>query len=175
MFRRMLESESQISNPIKAAVSHGLVGSGMVALGATIMIHNVRNEALSVLIGGSITGAIAGTIGYCLPNKENASTALLIALNALETSISLASTLTAPLLGDSIAKLGNEWGNTVVNELIGVGVIGGSILGVTGLCVLGKYCSSRFFSQNINAEITRPAEALKPGSVKNSLSAANRV
>lgn len=54
---------SPTSNPLSAAFAYGLGGAACTALGAAICHKDVNNEAMAVLVGGSICGAIFGSAG----------------------------------------------------------------------------------------------------------------
>ena len=43
-----------------------LVMAACAATGAALRGNNVHNEAITMLAGGSLTGAIAGTFGRCI-------------------------------------------------------------------------------------------------------------
>ncbi len=133
------ESTNNINNPIPGAITYGLGGAAVTAIGAAIRGNNIHKEAMTVLVGGVITGAMAGTFGCCLPNTEDSSCSMKIACGALNSGLQLAAFLTAPIMGEQIMDLGISWAPTVVDGLIGDGVILGGVaaIGTVACCSFG--------------------------------------
>lgn len=150
------KNKSQAINPVSGAMIFGLSGAAVTAIGAAIRKNDVHSEAISVLVGGVITGALAGTIGCCITG-ENAS----LGLQLLEVSLSIAPSLTAPLMGDLVMDLDNKWGRVIVDGLIGDATVVGGVIGVAaagatlyglgyGACALGQSIASLGMFSNRN-------------------------
>lgn len=58
--------KSPVSNPVSGAITYGLGCAASVALGAAVRGHSVHDEAMTVVIGGVICGAVAGLMGSIL-------------------------------------------------------------------------------------------------------------
>ncbi len=129
------EIQSKVKNPCTGAGTFGLGGAAVTALGAYILGSEVQKEALVVLVGGVITGAMAGTIGCCLPQStENTGLHIKCTLGLLETGLAVGALLTAPIMGETIMQLGTEWKQTVIDELVGSATVAG---GACGLVAVG--------------------------------------
>jgi hypothetical protein len=113
----------------------GLFGAAQTAIGAAIRGNSVHNEAMTALVGGLVTGAMAGTLGCCLPDTKNASFGLTFGVVVLEMSLGLASSLSAPKMGEEIMGLGIDWSTTVEDQLIGGCAVAGGLVAVgAALC-----------------------------------------
>jgi hypothetical protein len=145
----MMEDENQkLANPCTGAIVFGLNGALMVTIGAAIRENNINTEALTVLVGGALTGAIAGSLGCFVPHKDSdVNIWLRISLGVLNAALCAAPFLTGPLLGEECLGLGSNWGQMLIDELIGAGVIfgGAVVLGLAGTACK-KLGEQRFFS-----------------------------
>lgn len=144
-----MSNKQRVTNPISGAAAIGLGEALAVTMGAAIRKNSIDDEALTVLAGGVITGAIIGTIGYCIPNTDKDShTCLKIATAVLYTTLTLAALLTAPLMGEKCLKRDTKWGETVIDGLIGEAILIGAVATVAATYVGGSYCRNKFFSQS---------------------------
>lgn len=155
MSKKIINRRS-ISNPFVGAIAIGVGRAISTAIGAAIRENDVHSEALTVLAGGAITGAIAGLLGCCIPETDNNSSLFLkMAEGVLVTGISVAAILTAPIMGEECLQLGIDWGQVIVDSLIGdatitacvlaIGIVGGIGVG----CVKGiGFFSGRTSTQN---------------------------
>lgn len=153
---------SQIKNPVTGAMVFGLSGAAVTAIGAAIRKNNVHTEAMSVLVGGVITGAIAGSVGCCITGDHaGLPFKLQLGLSLIETSLALAASLTAPLMGDLVMGYDNKWGRVIVDGLIGDATVIGGAVGVVaagatlyglgyGACSLGQRVASLGMFSNRN-------------------------
>ncbi len=168
----MSKNFSQVKNPFAGAVSFGLAGAAAAALGAVIRGNSVHNEAITVLVGGSVTGAIAGTLGCCIPGRtKEAPLTLMLCLGALESSLALAAALTAPLLGETIMHLGTTWSTIIIDELIASGVIVGGVVGLAS--VAGLVYGSTKLCQTLYSGTPPVRSATSIGSFRGGDNAAN--
>lgn len=122
-----------ITGAMSGAVLFGPGGAAVTAMGAAINDQSVSNEALTVLVGGSLTGAMAGAINRVLWNASDTPASWRLKMGSA--LLGLAASLTAPLMGKLILNNDNDWGQTVVD-----GVIGGAVLVGAGLTV--KACTA---------------------------------
>lgn len=118
-------------NPISGAFSASLGGAACVAVGSAIRQHNTHQEALIQLAGGAINGAIAGTIALCMPYDSMGSGLK----SGVGSVLSIAASLTAPLMGELVLKYGAEAGPIVVDNLIGSSVF--IAAGLVAACCIG--------------------------------------
>jgi len=131
------------SNPFSGAFAGGLGGAVVTAIGASIQGHNVKPEVLAVLSGGAILGAIAGSVGCCIPDTANMPLSAQLLFGATKVGLSLMVTLAAPKMGNIVLGSDVDWSDTVVDGLIGAGVISASACGVA-LCCAGPAIYSLF-------------------------------
>jgi hypothetical protein len=179
------QKSSNIQDPCSGAMSIGLVGAAVTAIGANIMGHSVHDEAMTVLTGGVITGALAGTFGCCLPDTQNANLGMKIAFGVLKAGLGLAATLTAPLMGETILNLGTSWSDTVVDGLVGGSVVAAGVIGLAATVVVGagvlSCCNGTLFAQRNPTRDTTATPLPVAVAVENEVSindvsiAANRV
>lgn len=143
---------SEFTNPVCGAVAIGIGNAIGTSIGASIRNNNVHDETITNLTGGVITGAIAGLFACCLPKyNEDSSSALKFSVGILHSSLALAASLTAPLMGEALLHYDTKWSEVVTDDLIG----GASLLGATvGAAALLGLCagavsqnSSSFFSR----------------------------
>lgn len=141
-------TKSKLRNPCVAAGGYGLVGAMSTAIGASLLERSVHDQGLTVLVGGAVTGAIAGSLGWCLHrvDRGDLSIGLKIVYGVLETGLDTAAALTAPLMGEQIMGYGTEWGATMVSELVGASVLVGAGFALAA-CGGLFYCAGKgFFS-----------------------------
>lgn len=174
------QKSSSIHNPCSGAMTFGLGGSTLTAIGADIMGHSVQKEALTVLVGGVITGALAGTLGCCLPNTKDANLGMKIAFGVLEMGLGLAASLTAPLMGERILNMGTSWGETVVDGLVGGSVLAAGAVGLAAAVAVRvgvlSCCTGTLFAQRNPTRDTTATPLPVAVAVENEVSiAANRV
>ncbi len=145
----MIEIKIPLLNPIKIPIFNPLTGAllvgtsaATVAIGANIRQHSVYKEAMTVFMGGLVTGAFAGSVGCCIPEpREHSSTLCKRTITVLKVSLIVAGDLTSPLMGDAMMKFGTHWGRVIVDELIGDSVIIGGLVGVSIVaCLLFAVC-----------------------------------
>ena len=172
------KKSSDVRNPCAGAMSFGLGGAAVTAIGADIMGHSVHKEALTVLVGGVITGAFAGTFGCCLPDTQDANLGMKIAFGVLEAGLCAAASLTAPLMGERILNLGTSWGETVVDGLVGGGVLTAGCLGLAATVAVGvgvlSCCNGTLFAQR-NTTGNNTATSLSAAVENEAATAVNRV
>lgn len=132
-----------VINSVTGAVTFGGIGSLAVAIGAAIRNNNVSDEALSLLAGGATIGALSGFFGCIINMKDNTDICLRITLGVANAALALGSFLAAPAIGKQYYGLGEGWGQTVVDELIGVCVLSGGALSLSAAGAWGY----RFFSK----------------------------
>lgn len=118
------------NDPIVGAASIGIVGAMNVCIGASIRNNNISGEAYIVLVGGSILGAAAGSISFFLPRKPEFPLEIRVRTATVDTALSFAAALLAPLLGIEILDSSSSWTTVIIDELIGTAIIAG------GLCCL---------------------------------------
>lgn len=158
-------NDSQIANPITGAMSFGLVGALVAAIGASIRDNSVHDEAMTVLVGGVIVGAMAGTVGCCTSNpSENASACAKFTLGLLSAGIALTAFFTSPMMGELILDKDTNWDDVIIDEIVGglsltAGALGAAaVVGGAALCAnAAQYCSNRFFA---SASSVPPTESL---------------
>ncbi|MBA4697315.1 MAG: hypothetical protein H2069_08025 [Legionella sp.] len=150
-----------ITGAISGTVLFGPGGAAVTAMGAAINDQNVSNEALTVLVGGSLTGAIAGAINRVLRNASD--TPASWRLNLGTALLGVAASLTAPLMGKLVLSNDNDWGQTIVDGLIGEAVLLGAALtarACTACCAIGYHAWSEntsFFRRAPRAPISTHA------------------
>ncbi|MDI9818878.1 MULTISPECIES: hypothetical protein [unclassified Legionella] len=145
---------SKFTNPVSGAITIGIGNAISTSIGASIRDNNVHDETVTTLTGGVITGAIAGLFACCLPEvKKNSSSALKFSVGILQSSLALAASLTAPLMGEAVLHYGTEWAEVVVDDLIGRATLISAAVGTVavvglgfGAVKLGQNCSSFFSS-----------------------------
>ncbi len=127
-----------LRNICSGAFNVGISSSLAVTLGAVFRQRSPSNEALTMLLGGVINGAVVGSIGSNLPEKNEFKltsyrTYLLIAF--CEVALELGAQLTSPLMGELILKRGVQWGEIIIDDFVGISFL----LGVyfTFMCCLG--------------------------------------
>ncbi len=159
-------SNNPINNPISGAMTFGLCGAAMTAIGAAIRKNSVHNEAMVVLVGGVITGAIAGSLGCCLPETKDVNLTMQICFGLLTIGLQLAAFLSAPKIGEHIMNLGTKWNTTVVDELIGEGVLLGGLAAIIAIIflsiggkALGETIRHTLWGENVNNVVARRANA----------------
>jgi hypothetical protein len=140
------KSSFAFSNPVKGAVA-GLGVSAVTAIGASIKGHDVHQEAMTNLVGGVIVGAIAGSLGCCVPNPENFELCGKFSIYLLQAAISTGVTFTAPLMGETVMGLGANYMQTVADSFIGSGVVSGAALGLAGVGLGATYCAYSLFGK----------------------------
>lgn len=131
---------NKFNNPVSTAITTALAGAAGVATGAAMRGNSVHNEALTILAGGAITGAIAGLVGCCIPETDkDFSRSAKFAIAAAQATLGLAATLTAQLMGEACLHLHTNWDETVKDQLAGTAAITAGVLavGATVACVAG--------------------------------------
>lgn len=140
------------SNPISGAISAGLGGAACVAIGAAIRDNDVDDEAMTQMVGGVITGAIAGFLGYCYELKSSDQEQTLCSIkSALDIGLSFGALLTAQLMGEEILDRGTTWEDVVVDNLIGGSILAG------GACAIGALVCGSVALEYIKEKLSRPA------------------
>lgn len=159
-------TNSEFTNPVSGAIAIGIGNAIGTSIGASIRNNNVHDETITNLTGGVITGAIAGLFACCLPKiQEDSSSALKFSVGVLHSSLSLAASLTAPLMGEALLHYGTEWSDVVIDDLIGTATfVGGALaLGcIVGGVKLGQNCSSFFSRTGTNAREEIPINHTAP-------------
>lgn len=162
------QEQSKVRNPVSGAMAYGLGGAAIAATGAAIRDNAVHNEAMTILVGGVITGAIAGSVGCCVPQtNESSNLCLRLGLGVLDLGLNVAAFLSAPTMGELVMDLDVPWGRVLVDELIGSATLTGGVLGVAATVGIsyGAYkcaqhcCSSNFFTPAANT-ISKPTVQL---------------
>lgn len=130
---------------------------------ATLQESGVKNSSNSaVIIGGVLTGFVAGGVLTCLPVwTQESSRAYKVAFVTTAITLLLASNLTGPLVGELILKRGTSYKDVVLDEAVGFAIFLALLLLVSGPC----YCiASRpgFFSRSVNPPAAREDTALRP-------------
>ncbi len=158
------ENQLQVNNPCTGAISYGLGGAVSIALGSWAWFHetNLRANTLTVLAGGAVTGAIAGSVGCCVPaTDEDSSLCARIGLGTLNSALALTAYLTAPLMGEAMLNYGTKWNEVVIQELAGGATIVGGVaaLAIVGgvICCapkLAECCSTLFSGSSTNRSLT---------------------
>lgn len=151
---------NQFSKPISSAVSMALGSAAAVATGAAMRGNNVHNEAVTILAGGAITGAIAGLFRCCIPETdEDFSTSAKFAIAAAQTTLALAATLTAQLMGEACLNLHTNWDETVIDQFAGTATITAGVLAVAATVgfISSKCCG--FFGKSSAAPAAPAAPA----------------
>lgn len=96
-----------------------IVLAAYVAIGARIQKHNTKDEAITALIGIIITGGMNALLVLALQDRQNnhPSRDLLLKIT------SIASVVTAPLIGDLCYPTKSSPSQIIVDGLIGAGII----------------------------------------------------
>ena len=115
-----------------------IVLTAYVAIGARIQKHNIKDEAMTALIGVIITGGINALLVLALQDRQNShpSRDLLLKLT------NIASVVTAPLIGDLCYPTKSSPSQIIVDGLIGAGIIAYfqlTALGITAGWINQKY------------------------------------
>jgi hypothetical protein len=155
-----------------AAVTIGFSAAPIIALGSWVWCDkkNLRVNTVTALVGGTVTGAIAGAASCLIPTttiNENTTLSRRIALNA---ALALVAYITAPLMGKVILNYDIEWYEFAVQALGGLVILSvaalvlilcgglyGTLCGATIDCAprLTECCPTLFFSaQNACARLT---------------------
>lgn len=158
------ENQSQVRNPCTGASVFGLGGAVSIALGSWAWFHetNLRANTLTVLAGGAVTGAIAGSVGCFIPTTDQGTPLRIkLALGLLDTALSATAFFTAPLMGEVMLNSGTEWSEVIVQELAGsativAGVVGIAVVGGAICCApqLAKCCSTLFSGSTTERSLT---------------------
>lgn len=122
--------KSPVSNPVTGAISYGLGCAAFVALGAAVRGHSVHDEAMTVLIGGVICGAIAGLLGSILLILLPQTFAV------AEYMLQLAALLVIPFVGHQ----SHTWAEfnyvyVLIDILIGSAIIAGGVCALVSVIV----------------------------------------
>lgn len=138
------EKKDPMANPFSGAATC-LAAAACVAVGAELRGHSVHDEAIAYLAGGSITGAIAGTVGmFTIPNTDNSSSLTLKLCSwTLKTGLAVAATVTGPIMAELLVDNSSSAMETVEDAYIGAGMITGSALGLAatvGAVYGASYC-----------------------------------
>ncbi|PJD96007.1 MAG: hypothetical protein CK426_06090 [Legionella sp.] len=149
----MSNDKLRIDNILNSALFHGVLGTATVATGAAIRGNSVSNEAVTVLVGGMITGAMAAVIGCALQPGPYSSSELRLKLELLQIGINVAAFFCAPAMGELVMNLDVPWGRALLDELIGCLTIDAGLCGVIVTAGVGygaykcvqHHCSSSFF------------------------------
>ena len=140
-----------LRNPITGAFSClGL--AACAAGGATYRENNVHDEAITMLLGGVMTGAMAGALGMCIIPKVNkeSSASTRFASWLITLGLEVAVVLTAPEMAEVVGYDTANKEDTIVDTFIGMGFATAVIvaLGCLALCTCGiAYCRSTTFAQ----------------------------
>lgn len=122
----------------------------------------IFDSARAVMIGGIITGTVAGGLAVCLPDVlPESSKAYKIGASITMATLFLAAEVTAPLIGNLIFDRSDKNKDTFADEFTGWVVLLSIILCVTGgvsLCVW----RDRFFSREVAAAPVEQDTALRP-------------
>lgn len=130
----------KISNPISGAILTGLFGAADVAVGAAVRQNDVHDEAMTMLVGGVITGAMAGVVGCMIPSARNVPVQIKLAIGILNVGLIVAAGLTAPLMGELILDNDTKWGRVIVDDLIGGAILLGGTIALVSPCALLACC-----------------------------------
>ncbi|MFA6302034.1 MAG: hypothetical protein WC627_02735 [Legionella sp.] len=140
-------NQTKKTNPLMGVSIFGLGATLIVALGAIIRDNKVHDEALAVLVGGAINGAIAGLVHSCIPTtNEDSNSCLKFVTAVLDTALPITAFLTAPLMGEQYLGYGSSWGETVLDEIIESASIAGSVE-LAGATAVVAGCCYNFFSK----------------------------
>lgn len=158
------KNKLNLRNPVAGATAIGLGLPLATTIGAVVRHNDIHAEAMTTLVGGVISGAIAGTFGCCVPEADkNSSCCLQFSVAVLSKALVTAAALTAPLIGEKCLNLGITWGQTVIDGLIGDAILLGGVLAVGATCTGVLYGCDQFFSKPRIAETNQqssPALAL---------------
>ena len=130
-----------LRDPCAGAFNLGTLSALCASLGAVFRHRAVHHEALTALVGGVINGAIVGSIGPFLPEKNHFKlssyrTYLLIAL--CEFGLEIAAQLTSARMGELVLRTDINWGQTIIDQCVGAYfLIGASLTMYRCLAVLG--------------------------------------
>lgn len=110
-------SQSPVGNPITAAITFGLSGAALVAIGAVIRGHDIWKEAMVIMSGGGLTGGFAGLVGYWLyVNHESI-------FKLLEGILEFCAFFAAPAMGNLLLrKNGFSYLRLLIDLLIGTAI-----------------------------------------------------
>lgn len=115
-------SHSTVQNPIAGAVVYGLVGIVCVTVGASIRKNNVHDEGIAVLLGGLVSGAIAGSVGMYFAFKSP------YIMVRLEPFLQSSAFFLAPAIGSFITGHHNiMFTNLLIDCLVGGSLLFGSV------------------------------------------------
>ena len=128
-----MEEKKKANNPMRNPCAGAITCLGSAAgaaLGAEIRHHSVHDAAIAYLVGSSITGAIAGTVGmFTISNTEDES----ICSSVLRIGLPIAAIVTAPIMAELFVDNSSSPMETVVDCLIGSATITGGALGIAAL------------------------------------------
>ena len=162
-------SEKNIFKSPIGGASTCLPMAACAALGAALRGNNVHNEAITMLVGGVQTGAMAGFLGMCvLPKITEESSLCTQVFSWLLTLVLEASAIsTAPLIADAVEYPVDNEKDTVVDTFYGAGVISAVVvvLGVA-CCGVTVCCSSLFSGGNGNAGEDSFTSKLNPSDIE---------
>ena len=148
-------NNNALSNPIRGAFTC-LGMAACAATGAALRGNNVHNEAITMLVGGSLTGAMAGFLGMCALPKitEESSLTTHVYSWLLASGLEVGAIFTAPLMAELVGYSVDNAKDTVVDTFMGIGVIGGGLVGL-GACGLGLVCCAGtvFGGDNIGSDL----------------------
>ncbi len=118
-------ARSPIQNPLIGAAVYGLSGSACVAVGAMIRGNDVYHEGIAVLLGGAISGALAGIVGLVLLNYSPRN---LVKVDAI---IQCGAYFSAPAFGKLFEKSYSlQYTDVLIDSLVGGSMFFG------GSCIL---------------------------------------
>lgn len=126
-----------LRNICSGAFNIGTSASFGVTLGAVFRQRSFSNEALTMLLGGVINGAIVGSIGSILPEKNEfklMSYRTYLLIGFCEIALELGAQLTSPLMGELLLKRGIQWGETIIDAFVGISFLLG--VSFTLMCCL---------------------------------------
>jgi hypothetical protein len=123
---------SPIRNPFSGAFCLGVIGAALTCIGASIREHHVRQEGLSVLVGGCIAGIAASFFSMLLLEQcalkicENIS----LQNKFVGGGFFLIASILAPQAGTIVLKSNLKWSQMLIDELIGACITGALSLGL---------------------------------------------
>lgn len=165
--------KDNMSNPFSgAATCFG--AAACVAVGAAIRGNSVHDEAIAYLVGGSITGAIAGTVGmFTIPNTDDStSLGLKICSWTLKTGLSIAATVTGPIMAELLVDNSSSPMETVEDCFIGSAVVTGGMVGLAAVAAapyLDSYCWNKASSSTMfsNSTMQQSSDYTPPSIIPN--------
>lgn len=158
-----------VSNPIQGASVYGLTAAGMTAIGAWVLNPtHIYTDTLTVLAGGAVVGAIAGTITCCLSTGASTAetpTTRPLATQCIDTALAITALLTAPLMGQAILHHSRSWSEVMLAEVVGSAITGAGACGIATLAgcyaLFQRRRTPEEMTQHLLETINKDSEATK--------------